>query len=156
MIHKLHLSRWNPRMYSGFLDCLVLMIVKDLSKNIIYRFQEPIDSSDLPSSRILIASAFSKMLASVITYPHEVLRTRLQVHHLNSSLSPPRSKYLTSLPVEALESSKPETGRKKLVYPRMSETFKLILKTEGIFGFYHGMGVNLIRTVPNSALTILT
>jgi len=38
----------------------------------------------------------------------------------------------------------------------MVETFKYVAMTDGLPGFYRGMGVNLIRTVPNSALTILT
>ncbi|KAG0141278.1 hypothetical protein CROQUDRAFT_51944 [Cronartium quercuum f. sp. fusiforme G11] len=118
-------------------------------------YYKPAHSGDLPSSRILIASAFSKMLASVITYPHEVLRTRLQVHRLDLSSSHSWSQDVTTSN-KPFTSFKPETTRSKLAYPRMSETFKHILKTEGILGFYHGMGVNLIRTVPNSALTILT
>lgn len=118
-------------------------------------FLESTDSNDLPSSRILVASACSKMLASVITYPHEVLRTRLQVHRLE----PPSScqiQPVSSSHIDAISSSKPESRRTKLVYPRMKQTFNHIMKTEGISGFYHGLGVNLIRTVPNSALTILT
>jgi solute carrier family 25 folate transporter 32 len=31
-----------------------------------------------------------------------------------------------------------------------------IFREEGLRGFYNGMGVNLVRTVPSSALTILT
>lgn len=113
------------------------------------------DSNDLPSSRILVASACSKMLASVITYPHEVLRTRLQVHRLDHASSC-QIRPISPHHIDAIPSSKPESRRTKLVYPRMKQTFNHIMKTEGISGFYHGMGVNLIRTVPNSALTILT
>lgn len=92
------------------------------------------------------------MLASVITYPHEVLRTRLQVHHLTPSDERARMLSASSMNMPP----QPDTKKTKLVYPSMRQTFQVILKTEGILGFYHGMGVNLIRTVPNSALTILT
>ncbi|MBW0463169.1 hypothetical protein O181_002884 [Austropuccinia psidii MF-1] len=101
---------------------------------------------DLPSAQILVASACSKMLASLITYPHEVLRTRLQVHVLEKN---GRNANCVVLSPNLL-------GQSKLVYPRVRDVFKAIMKNEGVLGLYHGMGVNLIRTVPSSALTILT
>jgi hypothetical protein len=36
------------------------------------------------------------------------------------------------------------------------DTFRSILQNEGPRGFYRGLGVNLIRTVPSNAITILT
>ncbi|WFD32751.1 hypothetical protein MSPP1_003802 [Malassezia sp. CBS 17886] len=78
---------------------------------------------------ILLCSGGSKMLASVATYPHEVMRTRLQMMPQGHT----RSQY---------------TGLWQAVCRTWSN--------EGIRGFYRGMGVNLVRTVPNSGLTILT
>lgn len=77
---------------------------------------------------ILLCSGGSKMLASMTTYPHEVLRTRLQMHQ-------------------------PTSGQR---YSNFVQTLVAIARNEGIGGFYKGMGVNLVRTVPNSGLTILT
>lgn len=74
------------------------------------------------------------MLASLATYPHEVLRTRLQML--------PRSKS-AGAPLKS-----PYTG--------LFHTIEVIFRAEGLRGFYKGMGVNLIRTVPASGLTILT
>ncbi|KAF9355822.1 hypothetical protein BGX26_006070 [Mortierella sp. AD094] len=85
------------------------------------------DSDQVSNTNILIASSTSKMAASVATYPHEVIRTRLQ----NQSTYPPK-------------------------YRGIIHAVKLIYQEEGIRAFYRGMPANLLRTVPSSALTILT
>lgn len=72
------------------------------------------------------------MIASVATYPHEVLRTRLQIQKYAAA-------NITAAPYEGI-----------------GATFQRILREEGYIGLYRGMGVNLLRTVPASALTILT
>lgn len=41
-------------------------------------------------------------------------------------------------------------------YTGVLQACATIAREEGVRGFYRGMGVNLIRTVPSSALTILT
>lgn len=73
------------------------------------------------------------MIASVITYPHEVVRTRLQL------VADPKAEH-------------PERKRRR----GLVRTAKRIWRDEGVVGFYRGVGVNLLRTVPASAVTILT
>lgn len=92
-------------------------------------------SSDRPLSvhAILFCSAVAKMTASVATYPHEVVRTRLQTQRrllLPSGAPRKRSGIIRT------------TGK--------------IIHFEGWRGLYKGLSVNLIRTVPNSAVTMLT
>lgn len=87
----------------------------------------------LSPGMILLCSGGSKMLASIATYPHEVLRTRLQM-----------------VPERAA------SGAQSNRYTGFIQAIQLIARQEGIHGFYKGMGVNLVRTVPNSGLTILT
>jgi len=73
------------------------------------------------------------MVASVATYPHEVVRTRLQAQRrllLPSGAPRKRSGIIRT------------TGK--------------IIHFEGWRGLYRGLSVNLIRTVPNSAVTMLT
>jgi len=82
---------------------------------------------------ILFCSAVAKMTASVATYPHEVVRTRLQTQRQ------------LLLPTGA--------PRKRSGVIR---TTRKIIHFEGWRGLYKGLSVNLIRTVPNSAVTMMT
>ena len=76
---------------------------------------------------ILYASAYSKFVASLVTYPHEVIRTRF---HTEST--PPKR------------------------YKTIFGTIRLILKEEGgIRAFYAGFGTNLVRTIPASTITLV-
>ncbi|WVW80794.1 hypothetical protein I302_102781 [Kwoniella bestiolae CBS 10118] len=163
------------------------------------------DHSSLPPTTILACSAFSKMIASICTYPHEVLRTRLQIRKSSSSSSgavdtgggksklhpqsiptKPSSSPLSSTtlysplvtgnqpphpnlqppsvnnpipnPLPKID-PKPPWYKQIIHKPRAGgaiDTFLQIKKQDGWRGFYRGLSVNLVRTVPNSAVTMLT
>lgn len=72
------------------------------------------------------------MVASCVTYPHEVVRTRLQLQKrlVSDDNQPPRAGVV--------------------------KTVKAIFHNEGWRGLYKGLSINLFRTVPNSAVTMLT
>ncbi|KAG6899687.1 hypothetical protein C0993_007948, partial [Termitomyces sp. T159_Od127] len=93
----------------------------------------------LSSEMILVCSAASKMTASVATYPHEVVRTRLQTQRR------PLADDMSS------DGMIKQHQRRGVIYT----TTKLVRK-EGWTGLYKGLSINLIRTVPNSAVTMLT
>lgn len=75
----------------------------------------------------LLASAIAKSAASIVAYPHEVLRARFQYqlktdpHH----------------------------------YPSIREAVVRIYANEGLRGFYKGMFTNLFRVVPSCAVTFV-
>lgn len=108
-----------------------------LTEGIVFPEKDP----DVPlnNSRILLCSAIAKMTASVTTYPHEVVRTRLQTQR------------------RPLADDASSDGMVKAHVRRgaIYITRKIIVK-EGWTALYKGLSINLIRTVPNSAVTMLT
>ncbi|KAF7291674.1 Mitochondrial NAD transporter [Mycena chlorophos] len=96
-------------------------------------------NSQVPASTgsILLCSAVAKMTASVVTYPHEVVRTRLQTQR--RPLAESSDGLLTQLERGGIVHT---TGR--------------LIRNEGWKSLYKGLSVNLIRTVPNSAVTMLS
>ncbi|KAJ7729660.1 mitochondrial NAD transporter [Mycena maculata] len=91
----------------------------------------------LSNQSILICSAVAKMTASVATYPHEVVRTRLQTQRRPLA--------------ESSDGMINRIDRGGIVH-----TTRKLVMTEGWKSLYKGLSVNLIRTVPNSAVTMLT
>ncbi|GAB1312290.1 Pyrimidine nucleotide transporter, mitochondrial [Madurella fahalii] len=71
------------------------------------------------------AAGGAKLVAAVLTYPHEVARTRLR----QAPMADGRPKY---------------TG--------LVQCFKLVFKEEGMLGLYGGMTPHLLRTVPSAAI----
>ncbi|PKK80059.1 mitochondrial carrier protein RIM2 [Rhizophagus irregularis] len=72
----------------------------------------------------LAAAALSKLIAAAISYPHEVIRTRMR--------------------------QLPENGKVK--YKGLIQCTKTIFREEGIAAMYGGMTAHLIRVVPNAII----
>ncbi|KAJ7623591.1 mitochondrial carrier protein RIM2 [Roridomyces roridus] len=73
---------------------------------------------------MLGSAGAAKGVASLITYPHEVIRTRLRQPHVNGVVK----------------------------YSGLVQTLQLVIKEEGARRLYGGLSAHLMRVVPNAAV----
>ncbi|KAL3144844.1 hypothetical protein ABBQ38_001950 [Trebouxia sp. C0009 RCD-2024] len=84
--------------------------------------------SSLSAGQISVIGAASKLAASVVTYPSQVVRARLQQR---------------------------QAQNRAVQYRDGLATFRLILQREGAGGLYKGLVPNVLRVMPQSAITFL-
>jgi len=92
----------------------------------------------LSTGQLIFASSTSKLFASCIAYPHEVVRSRLQ---------------------DAGHARHVEQQQQSLnlhEYKNVRHAVRSIIREEGLRGFYRGLQATLVRTVPAAVLTLLS
>lgn len=120
---KVFASGLVPSLFGLFHVAIHFPVYEELKK--VFRCDEDTGNR---LARLIAASALSKMCASTLTYPHEILRTRMQIRSINKEQST----------------------------HSLLRTIGNIYKKEGPMGFYSGFTTNLARTVPASAVTLVS
>ncbi|CEL92456.1 unnamed protein product [Vitrella brassicaformis CCMP3155] len=142
------------------------------------RSRSPTPSEGVPhnSMDIAAASILAKITATSLTYPHEVLRTRLQApspahDHAPSPFHPPPSFPSSRVPRSAHsprvlvdvavppfppihQPSDSEAHRHR--YKGVIDALRKIARHEGMAGLYRGCLLNIVRQLPATVVTMCT
>lgn len=109
---------------------------------------------------ILAATLLSKVCATSATYPHEVLRTRLQTQQRQmrpeASNGVAATHHSQGLSTKSGSVSTADGISYEPRYRGIVKTCRVILREEGWRAFYNGMGTNMVRAVPAAMTTMLT
>ena len=91
--------------------------------------QQQLQQRELTSAECGVYGMLSKIVASLVTYPQQVVRARMQ---------------------------KLQIERNQIKYKTLLQSFATISRREGISGMYKGMVPNLARMLPSTGVTFFT
>lgn len=147
---QLQTVRAQETQYKGIADCFLKTVTKEgplalyrglgasyfglvetviqfsIYENMKYGFASKLDFNLSSGVMLFALSAFSKLVASTLTYPHEVIRTRLRE----------------------------QRDVVNMKYKGPIQGLLLIAREEGTAGLYSGIGPHLLRVVPNAAILL--
>lgn len=139
--------------WSGYSASLILTVnpsITFLFHKLLLRLLIPRDRRSDPGARVtFLVAAISKALASTITYPFSLAKTRAQV----SSQKPSERSGPTSETDRAEDASKTRTAR-----ARQRTVFSTILRiaeTEGVGALYQGLGAEVMKGFFSHGITML-
>ncbi|KAJ4356555.1 uncharacterized protein N0V89_004589 [Didymosphaeria variabile] len=138
--------------WSGYSASLVLTLnpsITFLLHKMLLRLLVSRDKRSDPGARLtFLIAAVSKALASTITYPFSLAKTRAQV----SSQKPSQATGPTS------ETEKSDVSQSPAVQARQRTVFSTILriaKTEGLWALYQGLGAEVLKGFFSHGITML-
>ena len=118
-------------LYRGLLPSLLLVSHGAIQMAVYEKLKKMGVSQDNHAALVFtshgVCGAFSKASATIATYPFQVMRSRMQQRLDNRSLK----------------------------YRGLVSSVRLTVRREGLPGLYKGMGANLLRNMPSSAITFL-
>ncbi|PLW08814.1 hypothetical protein PCANC_25969 [Puccinia coronata f. sp. avenae] len=105
------------------------------------------ESDNIPLSNLeyILLSGASKLVAIGITYPYQVIRSRLQNQLFVRQ---------TKSPIPIPSSARPSAGS-GVHYHSIAHCILHTYRTEGIRAFYKGLGINAVRVLPGTCVAFL-
>jgi len=111
--------------YLGIAESTIQFVAYEKVKSIVFRWKREYGGEQFPSIGVveyLAVAGVAKTFATYVTYPHDVLRTRMREQHTQHK------------------------------YTGLYQAFCLIVKEEGVRGLFSGVTIHLSRVVPNAAV----
>jgi hypothetical protein len=139
--------------WSGYSASLILTLnpsITMLLHKVLLRLLVPRAKRDDPGARMtFLLAAISKALASTVTYPFSLAKTRAQVSSQKPSATTGETSE-TEKPGKPLE-SKAARARQRTVF----STIFRIAETEGLQGLYQGLGAEVLKGFFSHGITML-
>ena len=144
---------WNDSKFAGFFKGWRASIVLCLNPAFQWMVYEQLtlilkrflSTDKLTSIQIFVLGAIAKIVATLITYPYIVIKSRMQAS--NSHISNDQSKNTRS--------SSDNNGRIDYQYTGIMDAFVKIIEEEGFVGLYRGLNSKILQSVLNSAFMFL-